>query len=137
MGFAMIKKKARALFEEAGFICRINNNHEYELALALMDELIEDYDYNRPLIELLSKSIERWENESDQFHAFNLRIKKLDDGVAVLKLLMDQHELGVADFPEVGSKSLVSKILNHQRQLTVNHIRTLSIRFGVDPTLFF
>lgn len=137
MGFAMIKKRANALFEEAGFICRINNDHEYETALALMDELIEDYDNNRPLIEILSKSIERWENESKQFQSFNLRIKKMDDGVAVLRLLMDQHHLGVADLPEIGSKSLVSKILNHQRQLTVKHIRALSMRFGVDPEIFF
>lgn len=136
MSFAMIKKKAHALFEEAGFICHINNDQEYETALALMDELIEDYNYHKPLIEILSKSIERWENTAKQFRTFNLRIKKMDDGIAVLKLLMEQYDLGVSDLPEIGSKSLVSKILNHQRQLTVKHIRALSVRFGVDPQIF-
>ena len=136
MSYAMIKKQAHALFEKAGFICRITNDLEYESAIALMEELIEDYDYNLPLIEILSNSIERWEDQAKSFSAFNKRIQKMDSGVSVLKLLMQQHNLGVADLPEIGSKSLVSKILNHQRQLTLNHIRALSLRFGVSPELF-
>ena len=51
MGFKAIKKKADALFKEAGYIAHINNKAEYELALALMDNLIEDYDNNKCLIE--------------------------------------------------------------------------------------
>jgi HTH-type transcriptional regulator/antitoxin HigA len=43
MGFAAIKKKARDLFSEAAFISHINSDADYEQALALMDELIEDY----------------------------------------------------------------------------------------------
>lgn len=59
-------------------------------------------------------------------------------GVDTLKLLMEQHGLGVADFPEIGSKSLVSKILNGRgRKLTRNHIAALSKRFGLSPALFF
>ena len=136
VSYAKIKKQAHALFEKAGFICRIASEHEYGSAIALMEELIEDYDYNLPLIEILSRSIERWEDQSKSFSAFNKRIREMDSGVSVLKLLMQQHDLGVADLPEIGSKSLVSKILNHQRQLTLNHIRALSLRFGVSPELF-
>jgi len=52
--------------------------------------------------------------------------------------LMDQHELGVADLPEIGSKSLVSKILNERdRQLTRQHIDALSRRINISPALFF
>lgn len=137
MSFAIIKKKARSLFNDAGFICRIRNEDEYELALTLMDELIEDYDQYRPLIEVLSHSIERWEDESVTFKKFNAHIKSLDSGVAVLKVLMDQHQLGVADFPEIGSKSLVSKILHNERRLTIDHIQALCKRFGVSPEVFF
>lgn len=136
MGFAMIKKKAHFLFAEASFISHINNEAGYEKALSLMDELIEDYDYNRPLIEILAVSIERWENESKEFREFNARIQALDSGSTVLKVLMDQYQLGVADFPEIGSKSLVSKILNNKRRLTLDHIKALSKRFGIDPVLF-
>jgi len=138
MGFAAIKKKARDLFSEAAFISHISNDADYENALALMDELIEDYDANEPLIGLLSTSIERWENTADEFAEFNARIASMDGGVATLKLLMEQHKLGVADLPEIGSKSLVSKILNNRgRTLTKTHIAALSNRFGVSPALFF
>ena len=105
-------------------------------ALSLMDDLIEDYDYNRGLIELLSNSIEEWENKSSSFTAFNTQIESLENGVALLKLLMDQHNLGVADFPEIGSKSLVSKIINGKRRLTIDHIQALGKRFDIDPALF-
>lgn len=137
MGFAMIKEKAHSLFEEASFIAHIKNNTDYKNALALMDELIEDYNNNKPLIEILSKSIEQWENEDVSFRQFNKTIQNLDSGISVLRVLMDQHNLGVADFPEIGSKSLVSKILNGERRLTVDHINAICKRFGISPKLFF
>ncbi len=136
MGFAAIKKQAHALFDQAQFIGHIHSQSGYEKAIALMEELIEDYDYNKLLIEVLSISIERWENESAEFNAFNKRIRRLDSAQAILKVLMDQHNLGVADLPEIGSKSLVSKILNNERNLTVDHIKALSKRFKLDPGLF-
>lgn len=137
MGFAAIKDKARDLFLEAGFISYIQSEEEYGQALALMDELIEDYDNQHSLIEVLSVAIARWEDTSQEFVEFNQRVSELDGGVAVLKVLMEQHGLGVADLPEIGSKSLVSKIMNNERSLTRNHIKALSKRFGVSPALFF
>ncbi len=74
MGFAVIKEKAHALFEEAGFISQIANDDDYAQARALMDDLIENYEVNRPLIEVLARSIERWEDSSDEFAAFNARV---------------------------------------------------------------
>ncbi len=44
MGFAAIKERAHALFDEAGFIGHIANEDDYTQALALMDELVEDYE---------------------------------------------------------------------------------------------
>lgn len=137
MGFAMLKKKAHSLLEGAPWIAHIQNQRDYKMALTLMDELIEDYDYHLPLIEILSASIERWENESRSFAQFNAAVEQLDHSVSLLKVLMDQHQLGIADFPEIGSKSLVSKILNGHRRLTVDHIHALSKRFGISPVLFF
>lgn len=137
MGFAAIKKRAHALLDEAGFIGHIANEEDYAQALALMDDLIEGYETNRPLVEILARSIEIWENESDEFADFNARVAKLG-GVDVLRLLMEQHGLGVADLPEIGSKSLVSKILNGRgRNLTRDHIDALSKRFSLSPALFF
>ena len=92
---------------------------EYEQAIALMDELIDDYENQTVVIELLSKSISRWEYVSEGFAEFNNRIAEGDPDVSVLRILIDQYNLGVADLPEIGSKSLVSKTLNQRdRQLT-------------------
>lgn len=137
MGFVAIKEKARELFGEASFISRISNEKDYEQALALMDELVDDYDNQKPLIDVLSVSIEQWENSSSEFKQFNEKVASVDAGVALLKVLMEQYDLGVADLPEIGSKSLVSRILSGNRSLTRKHIKALSQRFGISPALFF
>ena len=49
MNFATLKQKAIDCFSEAPFISRIHNEAEYEQALALMDELVEEYDKYLPL----------------------------------------------------------------------------------------
>ena len=138
MTFSNLKQKAVDFFSEAGFVGRIHNETEYKQALELMDELIEDYDKYLPLIEVLSASIEKWEDESDQFSGFNERIEALDDGVAILRTLMDQYQLKADDLKnELGSKSLVSMILNGSRKLTRDHIQSLSRRFKISPSVFF
>ena len=92
MNFSAVKTKAVDFFNEAGFVSHIYNESDYEKALELMDELIDEYDDYRPLIEVLSASIEKWENESEYFSDFNQRIAELDSGLAVFKTLMDQYE---------------------------------------------
>lgn len=57
--------------------------------------------------------------------------------VAMLRLLMEQHELNGKDFPESGDKTLISKILNGRRSLTNDHITKLAERFDSSPVLFF
>jgi HTH-type transcriptional regulator/antitoxin HigA len=49
---------------------------------------------------------------------------------------MEEHGLDQNHLPEIGSQSLVSKILNGERKLTVEHIKYLSKRFGVSPSVF-
>ena len=138
MNFSTVKAKAVDFFSEAGFVSHIYNEADYEKALGLMDELIEDYDTYRPLIEVLSVSIEKWEEEAEYFSEFNRRVGDLDSGVAVLKVLMDQYQLKAEDLKEeIGSKSLVSMILNGSRNLTLSHIQALSDRFRIPPSAFF
>ena len=138
MNFAPIKQQASALFAQARFLVEITNEQDYQQALALMDELIEEYDQYQPIIGLLSASIERWEDQAPEFAAFNQRMAALDTDVAVLRSLMDQHQLKLDDLKqEIGGKSVVSMILNGQRQLTKKHIQALSDRFNISPALFF
>ena len=138
MNIASIQDKANALFHEASFIAAIHNDEEYANALSLMEELIEDYDNNITLIDLLANAIERWENSAPEFAAFNQHLSKMDTGVTLLKVLMDQHQLKAADLKaELGSKTHISMILNGTRNLTKEHIKALSERFHISPALFF
>lgn len=125
------------VFRAAPYLTHIRTVEEYQDALTLVDELIEDFDSNVALIERLSDVIEEWENTDPDFVEFNASVAALD-AVDMLKFIMEQHGLGIADLPEIGSKSLVSKILNRrERELTRRHIEALSKRFGVSPGLFF
>ncbi|HTM64438.1 MAG TPA: helix-turn-helix domain-containing protein [Gammaproteobacteria bacterium] len=56
--------------------------------------------------------------------------------IDMLEFLMNEHGLSQNDLPEIGSQSLVSKILSGERKLTVEHIQQLSNRFGVSTFLF-
>ena len=44
MSYSALKETAHLLSEQASFIVEIVNNEEYEQALTLMDELIDDHD---------------------------------------------------------------------------------------------
>lgn len=129
----------REALAQMPYLTQINNQDEYEEALALMDELVDDYDTNKGLIVMLATSIEQWEDSSEESTAFNLAVSGVAPGIAVLKTLMSQHHLGVADLPELGSKSNVSKLLNAAdgKKLNKQHIEALSKRFRVSPPLFF
>lgn len=129
----------RDALAQVPYIAHINNQGDYEQALRLMDELINDYDTNNQLIELLATSIERWEDRAGEFADFNKALADVKPGIAVLKTLMIQYRLGLTDLPELGSKSNVSKLINSAegKKLTRQHIEALSKRFGVSPALFF
>ena len=116
----------------------IASEGEHKQALALMEELIEDYDTNLVAIEALGNSIARYESEALSFSEFNERNVAGDPAVATLKVLMDQHALNTTDFKnEIGGKSMVSQVLSGGKRLTRDHIERLAKRFGVSPALFF
>ena len=71
------------------------------------------------------------------FAKFNARVASIPSGVALLRTLMDQYQLTQSDFEnEIGKKSLVSRILNGQRTLTLDHMRALAKRFNL-PVIAF
>ncbi len=111
-----------------------HNEKEYEKLLAFADVLMEwsrhhKDDHATSLLSLIASNIETYENR-------HYPTKKISS-IEMLKFLMDEHSLGQSDLPEIGSQSLVSKILKGERQLTLEHIRNLSRRFGVSPAVFF
>lgn len=129
----------REALAQVPFLAHIDSREDYEKAIELMDDLMIDYSANKPLIEILAVSIERWEDQAEEFLEFNVAVAEEDRGIAVLRTLMAQHGLGVSDLPELGSKGNVSKILNSAegKKLTRKHMEALGQRFGVPSTLFF
>ena len=110
------------------------NEAEYEKLLIFVDELMDwtrqhKDDRATSLLSLIASNIETYENKR--------YLSKKVSPIEMLKFLMDEHGLGQDDLPEIGSQSLVSKILNGERQLTLEHIPSLSKRFGVSPAVFF
>ncbi|HEX8612533.1 MAG TPA: transcriptional regulator [Telluria sp.] len=56
--------------------------------------------------------------------------------VAMLRFLMDQHQLTDSALPELGSQSTVAEILNGTRELDTRQIKALAARFHVPASLF-
>lgn len=110
------------------------NEKEYQKLLSFVDELMDWTRHHKDeratsLLNLVANNIEAYENQQ-------YPVKKIS-AIDMLRFLMDEHGLGQDDLPEIGSQSLVSKILSGERQLTLEHIRSLSKRFGVSPSVFF
>jgi HTH-type transcriptional regulator/antitoxin HigA len=58
-------------------------------------------------------------------------------GLAALKYLLEENEMTASDLGELlGNRSLGSKILRGERELSKTHLRILADRFKVDAGLF-
>ena len=58
--------------------------------------------------------------------------------VNVIRHLMEAHGLRQKDLVDIFStESIASEVLNGKRDLTKDHIKRLSVRFGVSPAVFF
>ncbi len=58
--------------------------------------------------------------------------------LGVLRHLMESHDLRQKDLAGIfGAESVVSEVLHGKRELTKEHIRRLSAKFGVSPAVFF
>lgn len=112
------------------------SKEEYEAALELVEYLI-DHDDENPLIKVLADKIEIYEDSAPEFAQWNASLAGLPKAVAMLGVIMDQHNLNQSDFKEeIGGKSLISMIMKGDRQLTLDHMRNLSRRFGIPVASF-
>ena len=129
-------KATRELVNAGPVLGGSDSEDDYREALELVEYLIEEDDTN-PLIDFLASRIAEYENNNQEFAEFDKAVAAMPVGVALLRTLIDQHNLTYADLKnEIGSKSLVSQILSGQRSLTISHIKALSARFGVKPEWF-
>ncbi len=142
MNRSALKSVFEDFAETAAPYLQIADEVHYEESLALVEALMEDAEdsdddpLNR-VIGLLAQAIGRYERGVEALNVFETQASEIPVDVAMLRVLMKQHGLGVADFPEIGDKSLVSRILSGSRNLTKQHIQKLAERFGVSSGLFF
>ncbi len=104
---------------------------DYEQALELVEYLVE-HQPGHPLIEMLAVKVAKYEETAAEFAAFNARTQALPGGVALLRVLMDQHGLNQSSFvAEIGQRSYVNRILKGERRLTDKHKAALARRFNL------
>ena len=135
-------KRAVSFAEEVDPYTHVKNEATYEKALEIVNKLM-DIAPDDPtstlnsIISSIAKSISAYEETLEDLQAFEKAVSDMPADISMLRLLMDQHELNGTDFPEIGDKTLVSKILKGDRNLTKDHIVKLSERFDISPALFF
>lgn len=120
----------------------IKTESDYQGALETLESVMESAsdtldDPLNPLIDMISHAIEEYESQDQELMAFIAEAGDMSADVALLKTLMSQHGLTGSEVPEIGDKTMVSKVLNGKRQLTRQAIERLSDRFGIRPAMFF
>ena len=110
-----------------------NNQQDYEILLKNIQdaiELVENVE-NSPLtglIEAMATAAQKYERN---------QISSLEGGgLASLKYLIKLHGVRQSDLREIGSQGVVSEVLNGKRTLTLRHVRELSKKFNVSPSIF-
>ena len=128
---------------EASNILHIKTEEDYQTALEAIEHFFSEAkdtsdDPLNDLIEIISRAIEKYELTKQDIVYFEKLANNASQEISVIRALMNQHNLTLSDFKtEIGSKSLVSMILNGKRNLTKDHIAKLSSKFNLDPALFF
>lgn len=123
-------------------ILSLSDEQAYEDALMMVEHLMDSVgeERNKPeniLIGLLAHAIEEYESKDEEISDFVDQSRAARGDIVMLRMIIEQHQLTLSDLPEIGHKSLVSKILSGERNLTRSHIEKLSKRFHIDPGLFF
>lgn len=112
------------------------SREDYDEAVRLTEYLLEN-EPDSPLVDMLTARIDAYEDSAPEFEEFNVRIATGRNSVSLLRVLMQQHGLSQSDFEnEIGKKSLVSRILNGERNLTLDHMRALAARFQIPVSMF-
>ena len=137
-----VREACHRFADAAAPFCHIVDAEHYEMSLQLVESLLEEADDTpgdplHAVISMLSDAIEQYESTDSEIVEFEKQAVESPPDLAMLRLLMDQHGLGTADVPEIGSKSMVSRVLSGERSLSKKHIKALSQRFGIDPGMFF
>jgi len=111
----------------------IRNESDYDRAIERLNALIDEVgtDEQNPLYELL-------DTLGIVIHTYEEKNHPIPDsnGVEMMQFLMEEHQLGLGDLPELGTPEKILAIINGQQELTVKQLKSLSKRFQVSPAIF-
>jgi HTH-type transcriptional regulator / antitoxin HigA len=120
-------------FNRATHISTIRNEKHYAEMVGLADSLTEVIGSAKkhPLLDL-------FDLVSELIRAYDAEHYVVPDASPreVLRFLMEQHDLGQSDLPEVGNQSVISMLLSGTRLLNVRQIQALAARFNLPPAVF-
>ena len=112
----------------------IHDDIEYDNAVELLDRLAvldERTEDQEDYLETLSGLVERYDDEHYDISASDI------SPIESLRYLCEQNDMTASAIGELlGNRSLGSKILRGERQLSKEHIRKLCARFAVSSDLF-
>ena len=111
----------------------IRSKAEYDRAVATLDTIIDEIgeDETHPLADL-AEALGVFVEAYDQLHYQT----PSPSPRAMLRFLMEQHDLGQSDLPEIGSQGVVSELISGKRSLNVRQISRLAKRFNVSSSVF-
>ena len=111
----------------------IHDEAEYGNAIEMLDSLVghklnkDQLDY----VEVLTTLVGAYEDEHHAIDTSDI------SGLDALKYLLEQNDMTASDLGLLlGNRSLGSKILRGERELSKTHLRILADRFKVDAGLF-
>lgn len=111
----------------------IHTKRDYSRAIHILDKLVGRTDLTgdqKDFVESLSILVEAYENEHEP-------IKENSEPIETLKFLLEANNMNLSDLGHLlGSRSLGSQVMSRKRELSKKHIRILSQRFSVSPSLF-
>ncbi len=135
-------KSFEAAISPFASLINISNEQDYEKAQEFIGELIDASEDEEaaplnPLIDIIASAIEKYEERDADLMAFINKAEDIPAHIATLNVLMDQYNLTRDDLPEIGDKTMVSRVLNNVRPLTKPAIEELCIRFNIRPDFLF
>ena len=111
----------------------IHDEADYDNAIEMLDSLVgfplndDQLDY----VEAMSTLVGAYEDEHHAIDTSNI------SGLDALKYLVEQSQMTASDLGNLlGNRSLGSKILRGERELSKTHLRILAEHFKVDAGLF-
>jgi HTH-type transcriptional regulator/antitoxin HigA len=126
-------KETREHWLAIGPLLTIRDESDYSAAVERLGSLLKEIGDNEQhpmygLLDTLGTLIHAYEEE-------HVPIPEAS-GPEALEYLMEEHDLGPEDLPELGGATVVRAVLAGEKELHLGEIRALAERFRVSPAVF-